>query len=279
MKKIILLIFVYILLIACEGDINTNSAGYISVEGYIEQGMPPYITIMHSLPVKMEYESLDSLINYIIKDAVVDVTVDNKKYNLYIEYRKDATNPYIYTSSEIVGEAGKKYNLDIIYKGKHISATTTIPRPVNLLTISPKQSENDSESLMLMASFVDDNSTKDYYKTFVSSSDANDTFLSSFMGNYDDVDFSTDTINIAILKGRSVHNQHFTPLFKKGESVSVKFCHIGKDAYQYWNEYEKVLTSSRNPLYSVRMNLPSNIDGGLGYWHGYGTTYYNIEVK
>jgi hypothetical protein len=132
---------------------------------------------------------------------------------------------------------------------------------------------------MIKASFIDNKETKDYYKTFVLSPDDNNQFLSSFMGNLDDDDFSTDTIDIAVLKGRSIYNNRFSPLFKIGESISVKFCHIEENAYHFWNEYEKALYFSRNPIFSTRMNLPSNITGGLGYWFGYGSTYYNLIIE
>ena len=60
MKKKVIFILV-IILSACEGDIYTPDPFDISVEGFIEQGKSPFVTLMRSLPVNTEYESLDSL--------------------------------------------------------------------------------------------------------------------------------------------------------------------------------------------------------------------------
>ena len=278
MKKKVIFILV-IILSACEGDIYTPDPFDISVEGFIEQGKSPFVTLMRSLPVNTEYESLDSLSKYAIKDAVVKVTVDAKVYDLEIEQSGLVDTPYLYTSHELIGEEGKKYLLDIYYMDRHLSAVTTIPKPINILSIEPTQMDNSPESYMVTASFIDDKSTRDYYKTFVSMSNVNNTYLSSFMGNFDDSDFTTDTINISILKGRTFHDDNFMPMFNKGDSVFVKFCHIEEKAYHYWNEYEKTLFLSRNPIFSVRKNLPSNIEGGLGYWFGYGSTIYNFIIR
>lgn len=280
MKNIFIISLLTIFLASCEGDLYTDVKSFdISVEGYIEQGKQPYITLMRTLPVKTEYESFDSLSIYVIDDAVVKISVDNKVYQLDVESMGNINNPYVYTSHELIGEIGKVYTLDISYMNKHLTATTSIPKPVDLISIIAQQTENNPNSYMINASFIDNKKTKDYYKTFVLSPDDNNQFLSSFMGNFDDDDFSTDTIDIAVLKGRSIYNNRFSPLFKIGESVSVKFCHIEEDAFHFWNEYEKALYFSRNPIFSTRMNIPSNITGGLGYWFGYGSTYYNLMIE
>ncbi len=279
MKQTNLFIFIMLLFISCEGDIYTEASFEISVEGYIEQGKSPYISIMHTIPARTEYESFDSLSKYVIRDAVVKITVDDKVHQLEGINTGDPTNPYYYTSQELIGETGKEYSLDIYCMNKHLSATTSIPIPISLLSLTPKQTENDPNIYTLNACFVDNRDTKDYYKTFTLSQDNYHLFLSSFMGNFDDINFANDTVNVAVLKGETVYNDNFTPLFAKGESVTIKFCHIERNAYHYWNEYEKVLYFSRNPVFSMRMNLPSNIKGGLGYWFGYGTTYYDIIIQ
>lgn len=271
--------FTIIWIVSCEGDIYEDASNSIVVEGYIEQDKPPCISLMEMLPVSSQYQSLDSIGNSCIKDAFVRVTVDSLTYDLVVEETGRSDQPFVYTSHELRGVEGKKYALDILYEGQHITASTSIPNSVPLLTITPTQSENNTERYMLTAQFVDNIKTKDYYKTFVSSSDVTHYYLSSFMGNFDDADFTTDTVTVAILNGRTVYNDHYYPLFQKGETVGVKFCHMEKDAYLYWNEYEKALISSRNPLFSIRKNLPSNITGGVGCWFGYGTTYYDIEIN
>ena len=36
---------------------------------------------------------------------------------------------------------------------------------------------------------------------------------------------------------------------------------------------------SRNPLFPVAKNLQSNMTGALGYWFGYGSSFYYVRPK
>ena len=57
----------------------------------------------------------------------------------------------------------------------------------------------------------------------------------------------------------------------------IKFCQVDESSMQFWRGVVRNITSGANP-FSEPMNLPSNINGGLGSWTGYGATYYKVPI-
>lgn len=78
--------------------------------------------------------------------------------------------------------------------------------------------------------------------------------------------------------GRLNIDSDFTPCFEAGDTVMVKLASITEEAYRFWRDFEDMTTLSRNPLFPVTNNLHSNIDGGLGYWFGYGACFATLTV-
>ena len=66
--------------------------------------------------------------------------------------------------------------------------------------------------------------------------------------------------------------------FTSGDEVSIKFCTMSEDVYKYWEDFEDVSSLSLNPFFPVTRKIRSNIKGGLGYWAGYGSTYYSVQI-
>ena len=67
--------------------------------------------------------------------------------------------------------------------------------------------------------------------------------------------------------------------FQEGDRVFVQFCTLCESAYQYWSDYDDVSSLALNPFFPVTKKIRSNITGGLGYWAGYGTSYYQVECR
>ena len=59
--------------------------------------------------------------------------------------------------------------------------------------------------------------------------------------------------------------------------VLIKFCQVDESSMQFWRGVVRNITSGANP-FSEPMNLPSNINGGIGAWTGYGATYYKVPI-
>ena len=68
--------------------------------------------------------------------------------------------------------------------------------------------------------------------------------------------------------------------FNIGDTVSIKFCTIDKDHYEFWNTFQDEVLNTVNPFASSLSVIKSNIQGdGLGIWGGYGVSYYTLIIK
>jgi len=66
-------------------------------------------------------------------------------------------------------------------------------------------------------------------------------------------------------------------IYIPNDIVLLKFSQVDEASMRFWRGVVRDITSGGNP-FSEPMNLPSNINGGLGIWSGYGATYYKIPI-
>ena len=71
--------------------------------------------------------------------------------------------------------------------------------------------------------------------------------------------------------------ENYSRYFSVGDSVIVKFVNMDSVSYNFWKSFEDIRMLSRNPLFPALDNMESNIRGGLGYWCGYGASYYPVK--
>jgi hypothetical protein len=74
----------------------------------------------------------------------------------------------------------------------------------------------------------------------------------------------------------TVLNKYY-PYFLKGDTVTVKWSNIDQAQYNFWNSLEYEENNELNP-FANPIVVASNINGGLGIWGGYGSTYKTMIV-
>lgn len=67
--------------------------------------------------------------------------------------------------------------------------------------------------------------------------------------------------------------------FSINETVYLKIAAISEEQYQFWRMYDNMQSLSRNPLFPVTDNIPSNVSSGIGYWFGYASVNYVVSIK
>ena len=278
MKKVLIILLLLTTFFGCSLPDMYDYDPQIVVEGWIEDGGYPVVIVTTSVPVTDEYREWTSLQDHIVRWAKVTVSDGENEQVLTGRLNKDYFPPYIYTTPRIVGKAGKTYTLTVEYSGRVVTAQTTIPEPVSLDWLKVVPSENGNCSIR--AGLKDNTSTKDYYKFFTKVQGKDSVYTSSFMGLIDDRILSEEVSEI-IVRGA------FSPEFGSAESsvyyspedcVMVKFCTLDHDSFCYWEDFEDILTLSRNPFFPVNKKVRSNVSSGYGYWAGYGATYYKVSI-
>lgn len=276
MRNLYILILLF-LLSGCDADIYFDSEPDIVVEGWIEEGRAPIIILSNTLNVSDKNQSLDGLRDNIIKWAKVTVSDGEHEEIMLSKVNRKYFPPYIYTTGRMQGEAGKQYSLKVEYQGRVLTAVTTIPPRVRIDTAYAVPSALDGEYSIKVA-FRDEAATRDYYKIFSSTDSTSNMYYSTILQTITDSDLQTDSVRWDVYRGRFLDDK-YKMYFNEGETVVVKLCHIDSVSYRFWHDYESSLSSSRNAILQYSTNISSNINGGIGYWCGYGSDYRLVRVK
>lgn len=277
MRKMILILTVLVLSTSCVDPDDGPIGAKIVVEGWIEDGGFPVVILTQSIPVTSSYQDVDSLGAYLIRWAKVTVSDGTDSVILTGKYDPGYFPPYIYTTSRMRGESGKNYQLTVDYKTFHATATTSIPSrpPATQFRVAPC---SDSDTLyQVLALFKDNPMEKNYYQFFTRVGTVQKQFSASYLGSIDD-GILGDSSSVQVFRGHQFRTQDYTPYYHIDDSITVKFAQVDKDSYLFWDSYTKVLSLSGNLFLSSYMNIFTNIDGGYGYWCGYGAITRNIVI-
>ena len=279
-ERLIIYLITLLALTGCEGVRLPSYDQQIVVEGWIENEGFPVVMLTTTVPVNSVKDSV-GLKEHIIRWG--KVTISDGESEVILTGRKDDRYfpPYVYTTSKMRGETGKDYYLTVEYSGRKVTAVTSIPEPVPLEYVrihEVKESGEDvgSKRYQLIGGLKDNRDRKDYYKVFTKVHGQDSSFVSSFLGLTDDAILSDEIREIPINRGY-VHWKEKN-YFKSGDIVSVRFCTLTSQGYEYWSDFEEIQSLSQNPFFPITTDIRSNIQGGLGYWTGYGSTYYSLEI-
>lgn len=280
MKKHLALIAL-ILAAACTPSWQPEGEERLVVEGWIDAGGFPIVMVTTSVPTSTEYQNIDDQKNHLARHAKITVSdgensviltgMDNKKY----------FPPYIYTTADMRGVAGKSYTLKVEFSGMTATARTTIPSAVALDSLWCVPSPDEKGKYNLKTSFRDPEGSDDYYRLFVKVAGKDSSYVASYMGCHKDSDLARPA-ELSVMRGLSVNNQsswEWNPAsYEKGEEVKVRFCTMDSESYAFWDSYDRVVSLSAVALFPSSYNPAYNVNGGVGYWCGYGASTYSITV-
>ena len=276
-----ILFFAYLLiLIGCTEDsyrIEENVSDLI-VEGWIEEGGFPVVILTRSLSVSTDFQDIDSLSNYIVRWA--KVTVSNAKDSVVLtgKYDKGFFPPYIYTTSRLRGEVGKTYHLSVEYRGMLATAKTTIPLIPDNCSFRVEQCAGSDTLFQIKAHFHDKPKEKNYYQFFTRVGTDTKQYQASYLGSINDEVLEEET-DLTVYRGHQLRDKNYTPYFLFDDTVSIKFSQVDETSFRIWDSYTKMQSLSSNMFFSTFSDLESNINGGFGYWCGYGTLTNYIVIR
>lgn len=267
-------------LTACDdGDITVDTPQSLVVEGWIENGEFPVVIITKTLPVTTEYQNLNDLSDYLVRWAKVTVSDGEQSVVLTGLYDESYYPPYIYTTSHLRGELGKTYTLTVEYEGQTLTSTTTIPASLPVVDhYQVVPCEGSDNQYQIQAYFHDNPNEKNYYLFFTKMGLESNHYLASYLGAVDDAMISTD-VEYPVYRGNRYDNDEYTPYFEAGEIVSVKLAHVDQSTFNFWDQYTKAQSLTSNMFLSTSTSLPSNIQGGVGYWSGFASVSSYLEIR
>lgn len=281
MYRIKCILALIVLLNSCTPELDFGNIDFepqIVVEGWIENGTRANVLLTQWLPLYSEGKEVPAM-DIPIKWAKVTLSDGEREEVLVGRMDQSYISSFVYTSSVIKGEYGKKYYLKVEYSGKTVTAETYIPEPVKIDAFTVSKCEDDFYSIS--AEFKDDPEQEDYYKFFSKVISDNKRFLPSFMGTINDKGYDDHTIDVVVNRGLKIGKSDikYTPYYELDDTVVVKLTRLPKDAYLFWSDYENEVMNGKNPLFPSTTNLKSNINGGKGIWAGYAKDEKIIIIK
>ena len=277
MKYPIVILYILCLISCTAEDIIKETEPQLVVEGWIEDGNPPEVIVSTTIPIKKEFTSLDKVEEYFIKWA--KVTIDDGEECVVLTGTIDRNNfpQYRYTTGDMRGVAGRTYRLTVEYEDYYATATTSIPEAVEIDSFKIEKLGEGKGTRRIKAYFTNTNGYNFQFFTFASS-DRYLNYAASHMG-YVSGEMFGNHVEYTVCSGRTINNwDTFQPAFNPGDSVMVKMCRLDSVSSIYWRQFEEMSILSRNPYFPATESLYSNIDGGLGYWFGYGAKEYMLVM-
>ena len=266
---------------ACdEGHLSAESPQTLAVEGWIENGEFPVVIVTKTLPVSTEPQNLDDLSAYLVRWAKVTVSDGEKSVVLIGRYDENYYPPYIYTTAYMRGELGRTYTLTVEYEDKILSSHTTIPQELPALDrYVVEKCEGTEDEYQIKACFHDNPHEKNHYLFFVkTAAEPTNHYLAAYMGAVND-DIIAENVEYPVYQGHQYNKNKYSPYFKAGDVASVKFAQVAPSSWAFWDQYTKSQTLQSNMFLSTSMPLPSNIEGGCGYWSGFASVVSHLIVR
>ncbi len=265
------------LLGACESsDEPPVELPPLVIEGWIEEGESPVVTVARAIMLE---DADSSLTHYIEKWARVSIYDGERRYLLTGKVDRDYTLQFVYTTSRLRGQMGRTYRLVVETDRDTVEAITTMQPAASIESLTPEKidtPDGDDYLLRLKLRNVDPESR---YKIFTKVVDRDKTFHGSFLGTFTGAEYNPDRgITVSSGINSTYDKEEFTHYFKSGETVYVKLCSLDEPAYLFWKAYDSAVSLSGNLLFTFPQNCPTNILGGFGYFAAYGSSFRSIRI-
>ncbi|MEO6490845.1 MAG: DUF4249 domain-containing protein [Ferruginibacter sp.] len=287
----VLLAAVSLLLLSCEKNIDFDlkvSPEVLVVDATIENGQAPTVVLTNSFSY---FGKLDAqlLAGSFVHDA--DVFISNGILTHKLKERAvplvPGYNAYVYTidssslSTAFVGQLNTAYTLKIIDGGKEYNASVTIPS----LAIIPdsiyfqQAPFLDTSKRVMMVKAHDPVGLGNFVRYFTQNN-----FEPFFPGEnsvYTDEVIDGTTYDVAFPQGVDKNDppKADSNFYKRGDSVTFKFCNIDKATYTFWSTWEFAYQSIGNPFAQPNKVVGNISNGALGVFSGYAAWYRTLIVQ
>lgn len=290
-----------LLLAACEKEITVKlpeTETRLVVEGSIEPGQPPFITITRTQSYFAPTDPTAFASLYVNADTVI--VSDGITSRGLIRVCSGALSPeqieaaalatgldpvllasiniclYSSTDPAIFGQVGRTYTLTIVAEGRTLTSTTTIPGPVPIDSLwfrlqDASGNTADDSTGFIWCRVTDPDTSGNYYRVLTRRLNKDAIFIPPFGSTASDLFFNGQPVEFLITRGRnsftSTTNDPTAGRYVQGDTVAVKLISINRREYDFYRTYESNV-ATQGDLFTTPTNVLSNIDGGIGIWAG-----------
>ncbi len=277
---------------SCEKNVDLNlksTEPVLVVDAQIEDGQTPIVVLTKSLGF---FSTINAqiLANAFVRNAEVFVsngiiTHKLREYPLQVApgltayfYGNDISNP----STAVIGELNKSYTLRIVSEGKEYLSTTYIPKnDLRLDSIWVKQAPQNEDTLKRILNFraTDPAGLGNSGRYFTKKN--SEPFWPGENSVFDDQIIDGTSFNSQIPQGIDRNNKPSADnnFFKKGDTITLKWCNISRPTYTFWNTWEFAFQSIGNPFAQPNKVIGNISNGALGAFCGYAVKYKTVIAQ
>jgi len=293
MKNIYLLIFPVLLFFSCQTEIEVKVPTYYNkmvVEGYIENGEYPMVSLYRSAPY-FSTMTLDYLLDSIvITNAKVFVSSSKgETHELFLMPSYQAPLFLAYTSFAFKGELNTSYSLRIEWDGKVFTSETSILNTFDLDSVFfvPRFGHTEIDSVANLRIIMTDNGQDAQYYQFKVKIECpqfqDRLWITTIPAAFDNSPFKGQTFNYEIIRGapstvfmpemdEQELRRYLRSNFRVGDIVHLKYARLDESAFRFWNSANGEITFGQNPFMSpapIISNISCNKgEKCLGVWCG-----------
>ena len=291
---------------SCEEEVSPGSRFYerqLVVECYLEAGnesLPPYCILTNSLAFD-SLQSEDLVSSLYVRGAEVIVSDGTRNVSLQEFCLNDLQEPfrsellsqlgynpdsvqvdfcaYIDISRELDLAEGKSYALEIrsgqtVYKSAAVMPASS---PIDSIWFEKPPGRNQNDSFAQLFCIIEDNPlAADYYRYFTAGQ--GEPLIPNLNSVTDDVFFNGKSFEFSLAKARDPDEEFGdnTGLYRRGDSIRIKWCNLPKEHYEFWNALEAGRT--RQGPFSAYVRVPGNVPGALGIFGTQHCIHYTAYV-
>lgn len=269
MKRFSLILAVLPVLVSCRENTPEPVPQQLVVEGWIENGGHPVVTVTRTLSIVVGEEvTAGDIAHNIIRRATVTVNDGTQDYRLEGKIDMDVFPPYRYTTDALTGEVGKTYTLRVEYQDIVVTGETTIPEPVPIDRAYVREVVDGVATLA--CAFTDPPAPGNYYKVFTKTKGKDGDYIPSAFGLVADKDLDQRESEIFIFSSMRLLEYYILPNIEEGSVVSVKLRTMTRESYDFWTAHDVRVNGTSFSLRPKDTQKLTTLQGGLGYWIGYG---------
>lgn len=263
MKKYSIFFCLLLTLFSCRKDVKLQLPEYkdkVVIEASIEIGGPPVVLLSHSVPYFGDFD-FSTPQDAFIKGALVTVSDGSTTDTLKEVY---PALGYLYTGFKLLGQQGRTYTVKVNVDGKTFQTSSTILAPHRLDSLYFVQIKGDSLGFIGQR-LSEPAGSGDCYRWFAKRLGRDQYYAAPFNSVFDDKFIDGQKFDFSFNRG--IQPDPFQPresddergYFKRGDTVVVKFCKIGRKEYDFWLTYYQNKLSNGNP-FSSPANVKSMFD-------------------
>lgn len=269
-------LFLLLLASACADSPEPVGRPPIVVEGWIDEGGNPVVTVMNAVDLTSDSVSFD---NFIEKWGRVSVFDGDRQYILSGRVSSVYFPEFIFTTSRVRGQQGHTYRLLVETESGTVESSATI-RPHASFDRVDIEPAGGSDTTFVLRAFFGNIDPAAYYKIFTQVTKSEYRFYASFLGTFRGCDYDSSK-GVVVSRGyraTMLEDENFSHFFSSGDCVLVKICTLEEPLYDFWQAYDRSTALSANLFFTYAENCPSNITGGLGYWAAYGVDQMIVRI-